>query len=195
MTPGITVVDARSRGKEKKMKRGIIMLAAMLAALVLGSGVALAATIVGTNNADTRTGTANRDLMYGLGGNDILRGLDGNDEIHGDAGSDQNLNGGPGNDEVSGGSGGDVIAGGASTTSGQNELYGGSGADTIVADVPGAYDEVYGGSGNDLIFVADGLYDYVDCGHYASPNSSASDSDTIYADAGDEVVECENTNP
>lgn len=158
------------------MKRGLLILVAMLAALVLGSGVAFAATIVGTNNADTRTGTVNRDVMYGLGGNDSLNGRGGNDEVYG----------GPGNDGVSGG---------ASTTSGQNELYGGSGADTITADLPAAFDEVYGGSGNDRIYAADGLYDYVDCGLYASPNSSAPDTDTVYADAGDEIVECEIINP
>src|SRR5918997_1440683 len=91
------------------MKRGLLILVAMLAAMVLGSGVALAATIVGTNNADTRSGTVNRDTMYGLGGNDTLKGLGGNDEIHGDAGNDENLNGGFWQEEVSAGSGNDTI--------------------------------------------------------------------------------------
>ena len=175
----------------RNMKRGMMMLATMLAALVLGSGVALAATIVGTNNADTRTGTVNRDVMYGLGGNDSLDGRGGNDEIQGGVGGDFPLNGGGGNDEVYGGSGSDGISGGASTSDGQNELYGGSGADTITADTPAAYDEVYGGSGNDLIFAEDNLFDYVDCGRYAGPNLSTLDSDTVYADPQDEVISCE----
>lgn len=55
------------------------MLTAISIAVVIGSGVALAATIVGTNGNDTRNGTANRDVMYGLGGSDRLHGRAGNE--------------------------------------------------------------------------------------------------------------------
>lgn len=186
--------------KEKQMRRVSMMVMTMLAALVLGSGVALAATIVGTNGDDTRNGTTNRDVIYGLGGNDTLRGRGGNDEIDGGTGSDPNLSGGTGNDEVSGGSGpdflygyeggdvlyggngSDIVSGGDAPTAGQNELYGGPGADGITADIPAASDDVYGGSGNDTVYADDNTIDDIDCGVYASPTDSSGDSDTVYAD-------------
>ena len=155
------------------MRRTVLLLTAIAAALVLGSGVAHAATLVGTNRADNLQGTSNSDKIYGLNGGDTLNGRGGNDEISGDAGNDG-------------------IVGGASTTSGQNELYGGSGADYISADMPAAYDEVYGGSGDDTIFADDGRYDYVNCGRYSSPGSFVLDNDIVYVDSTDEVVGCEN---
>lgn len=70
------------------MRRTILTFTMLLTTLLLGSGVALAATIVGNGGDDTRKGTANRDVMYGLGGNDSLNGRGGNDEIDGGADSD-----------------------------------------------------------------------------------------------------------
>ncbi|MBA2345316.1 MAG: hypothetical protein H0V83_09575 [Rubrobacter sp.] len=140
------------------MGRVSLMITTMLVALVLGSGVALAATIVGTNGDDTRNGTANRDVMYGLGGDDILRGRGGNDEIDGGANGDMYLSGGAGNDEVSGGSGADG-------------LFGGDG-----------FDLLYGGNGADGIYADDDVLDYIDCGIYRSPGTTVLDNDTVYAD-------------
>jgi len=155
----------------------------------VASGVAWAATIVGTNGDDTRRGTEARDFMYGLNGDDDLRGRGGNDLIEGGAGRDI-LRGQERNDEVWGGSAIDEIYLGTSPTSGQDEGYGGSGADFIDAD-NGTFDEVYAGSGNDFIVADDGAGDVVDCGTYASPTSSASDFDSIDADAADILTECE----
>jgi Ca2+-binding RTX toxin-like protein len=208
-----------TRQEEVLMKRTILTIAAVLTALVLGSGVALAATIVGTNGDDTRNGTVNRDVMYGLGGKDTLNGREGNDEIDGGAGNDPNLTGSTGNDEVSGGSGldslrgndgndilyggngADDISAGTATAFAQNEMYGGPGADTINAQSPAAFDEVYGGSGNDVIDAEDDRLDYIDCGVYSSPGNAADDTDMVNADRtadGDSIddvlYECEIVN-
>jgi Ca2+-binding RTX toxin-like protein len=78
----------------------------MGAALVLGSGVALAATVrcnsseevcKGTNKDDTLLGTKKANDMSGLRGNDTLRGLGGSDNLDGGAGDDT-LEGGDGFD-------------------------------------------------------------------------------------------------
>jgi Ca2+-binding RTX toxin-like protein len=71
----------------------------VVTALLLASGVALAATIecrtepgtnlcVGTPDNDRLFGTATSDLMKGRGGSDVLRAEEGSDELRGTAGSD-----------------------------------------------------------------------------------------------------------
>ena len=105
------------------MKRTLLALTAILAALALSSGVALAATIIcqpgadclGTKNADTLEGTAGQDHIYGRVGGDTLKGLGGFDVLYGQGGNDKLfggserdfLTGGPGKDSISGGGGDD----------------------------------------------------------------------------------------
>ena len=172
------------------MRRILLLVAAIAMAVVVASGVAWAATIVGTNGDDTRTGTENRDFMYGLNGDDTLVGRGGDDVIEG-GGQRDILRGGDGNDEVSGGPAHDEIYLGASTAFGHNEAYGGSGRDDIGA-ANGAFDEVYAGSGSDFIAADDGTADVVDCGTYESPTSSIKDYDSINVDAFDQIEDCEN---
>jgi Ca2+-binding RTX toxin-like protein len=144
-------------------KRVILLIATMTAALVIASGVALAANIscpnragnlcVGTNNKDTMTGTARADDM---------RGRDRADRMSARAG----------NDRLTGGLGGDVLSG-----QGDSDRYlfaGGWGQDRIPADgegsgmdtldfsaqtssllidlIPSAGDEAYAGAANTLNF-------------------------------------------
>lgn len=81
------------------------MLVTMAAALLLASGVALAANPIacsgglcnGTTGDDEMTGTSDTDYMYANEGNDTLRGL----------GAFDDLRGGPGNDDLDGGGGND----------------------------------------------------------------------------------------
>jgi Ca2+-binding RTX toxin-like protein len=88
-----------------------------------------------------------------------------------------------------GGNGHDTISFG----NGFAEAYGGPGEDTIDAD-NGLFDDIDGGSGDDTIKAADGVKDIVDCGEFASPFSSASDTDTADIDEGLDVIEdCEIT--
>jgi Ca2+-binding RTX toxin-like protein len=151
------------------MRRVALVLTAMALALVLASGVALAANKVGTNGPDTLRGTNKADNLFGRGDNDILLALAGND----------NLLGGPGKDIVYGGdenrlSGGDKnMVGG----SGNDSVIGGRGSDNVlgeegkdlVADGPDrefATDNVSGGDGNDVVAAVNrpAFVDIVSCG-------------------------------
>ena len=93
------------------MRRTVLALTTMAAALILGSGIALAAAVSGTQGNDTLRGTIRVDQIYGLNGNDTLDAYRGSDELYGGAGND-NLNAGPGQDELYGGSGIDNLFGG-----------------------------------------------------------------------------------
>jgi Ca2+-binding RTX toxin-like protein len=102
----------------KTMKRTGLLFAATLLALVVFSGVALAATLTcqaevecfGTKQADTMNGTDAQDLMYGKGRGDTLNGLGTNDLLFGQGGADK-LFGGPGGDYMTGGPGNDALSG------------------------------------------------------------------------------------
>lgn len=116
------------------------MLVVMGLGLVLGSGVAFAAAIAGTQNNDTLTGTLDADFIYGLNGRDIISGRAGSDEIYGGAGGDR-LVGNLGNDEIYGGSGLDELFGGVGNdfiNSADNDVPDsvdcGDGSDRVVAD-------------------------------------------------------------
>ena len=65
------------------MRRTVLLLTSMALALVLVSGVALAATFYGTDGNDDIRGTQESDQIFGRGGNDILGGGKGDDVIHG----------------------------------------------------------------------------------------------------------------
>jgi Ca2+-binding RTX toxin-like protein len=90
------------------MKRVFLLLTVMAAALVVASGVGLAATFNGTDHADRLVGTAKGDTIKGYGGGDTMigkgsadtiRGYAGNDTTDGESGTDT-LVGGPGNDRI-----------------------------------------------------------------------------------------------
>lgn len=83
----------------------------LVVASMLGTGVAMAAAISGTQGNDTLRGTRQVDQIYGLNGNDTLYGRARGDELYGGAGND-NLYGGSGADDIYGGSGQDNLFGG-----------------------------------------------------------------------------------
>lgn len=97
--------------KGEVVSRTVLLLAAMGVALLLGTGVALAAAVSGTQGNDTLRGTPQDDQIYGLNGNDTLYGFERSDELYGGAGND-NLYGSSGADEIYGGSGQDNLFGG-----------------------------------------------------------------------------------
>jgi hypothetical protein len=118
--------SARGRGdpppKGEKMKRTArrtIILATLMMALMLSSGVALAVTkqcqaqadCFGTKRADILWGTDGPDSVYGRAGGDTLKGLGERDELYGQAGSDR-IFGGPEHDYLVGGAGNDAMRGG-----------------------------------------------------------------------------------
>lgn len=137
------------------IRKTVLLLTVMAAAILLSAGVALAARVLcdggvckGTNRGDLMTGTNRVDKMYGLGGNDRMGGGRGNDYMLGGPGADS-MGGGYGNDVMYGGDGGDTLSGGFAN----DRIFGGPGSDTV-----------YGGSGNDYINVVDGQPDSIRCG-------------------------------
>lgn len=122
------------------MKRVVLMITVMAAAVALASGVALAETFRGTDGHDEYYGTTDADKVHGKGGDDLLLGDRGDDAIRG-------------------GSGGDVIG----AYHGDDTVYGGSGKDKVNGG-DGA-DEVYAGSGDDIVEQGrDGEKDRINCG-------------------------------
>lgn len=145
------------------MRRGVLLLASMVLAMLLASGIAFAAVIQGTPGDDKNlNGTPRGDAIYGYGGDDELRGYEGSDR----------LDGGTGNDRMRGMKGNDLLLGRA----GRDTIYGQRGADRVEA-----------GSGNDFINVArpsGDESDAVTCGR---------GYDTVFANRKDGVSrDCEN---
>jgi hemolysin type calcium-binding protein len=105
------LTPAALREEAQMMRSTMLLLAAMVAAMLLASGVALAATVIncaddpvapcdGTTGDDEMTGTSETDDIYAKEGNDTLRGLEKIDDLRGGPGND-NLDGGGGNDTYS----------------------------------------------------------------------------------------------
>jgi hypothetical protein len=164
----------------------MLLVAAMGMALVVGSGVALAATIdcttspcLGTPEPENIFGSANPEEIRALAGGDFIFPGYGNDVVYGDEGNDTVL-ALYGNDTIYGGPDGDgsAIAAsfGYSNLEGEEDsdtVYGGGGNDYVDAaanDKPGAFpttapvDSSYGGAGNDRIYTKDGNVDIINCG-------------------------------
>jgi Ca2+-binding RTX toxin-like protein len=119
--------------------------------VALTAGVALAANINGTANADligpapfNGTSLTGDDVIRALAGNDRVDAFTGNDKIFGSDGDDELL-GAEGNDNVKGETGDDTI-------------------DLAVFDTPNALDKGYGGDGDDVFTAEDGNKDLINCG-------------------------------
>jgi hemolysin type calcium-binding protein len=162
----------QGKDSEDRMARRIaLMLVALVAALVLASGVAIAALVTcpagggiceGTPNDDDIDGSLQDDQIFAKAGNDLVLAAAGNDTVHGDEGDD-GIDGQEGDDALHGDLGVDELA----SATGKDFFSGGRGNDTISANDSGGTggsDTVNGGRGDDTIFVADGEKDTVDCG-------------------------------
>jgi hypothetical protein len=146
--------------KKFTIRLGLLATAVVAAVLVVG-GAALAAMIEGDPNDNTLQGTVGADAIYGNGGNDTIYGLGGNDELDGGEGNDTIYGGNEyysvaGDDWVVGRVGNDVLVGGP----GRDILHGGPGSDVlhegprndgVVDRINGAYDDdrIYAASGKD----------------------------------------------
>ena len=111
------------------MRRGALLFTTVSLLLALSAGVALAATLFGTDATDNLAGTRGDDVLSGRGGGDIMIGR-------------------PGDDVVLGGAGPDNVSG----DGGKDLLYGGAGGDQVYAD-DGRRDAVSCGGGTDTVFV------------------------------------------
>ena len=152
------------------MRRLVLLLTVMAAALVLASGVALAVNRVGTNGHDVLKGTDGKDNLIGLGGQDDLFGKGGgSDNLVGGEGKDNVLAGderrlGRGDKNLVGGPGNDVVL----TGKGSDNAVGGDGNDFLFECCLREFskDTLSGGSGNDVIDVSHkpAVQDVVTCG-------------------------------
>jgi Ca2+-binding RTX toxin-like protein len=69
-------------------RRGILIVAAMLVALVAVAGMALAETLTGNDRDNRLIGSNQRDSISGGGGDDLIKGLRSIDSLNGGAGND-----------------------------------------------------------------------------------------------------------
>lgn len=129
--------------------------ATVVAAILVASGVAVAATMVGTEGNDTLNGTQGDDTMSGYGGSDWFNASGGSDVVYGGPGNDT-TGGGAGADKLHGQEDNDTMNDGPSTEVAVDELYGGPGDDKVNAgagnDVlrgESGIDAIRGGLGND----------------------------------------------
>ena len=134
------------------MSKAILMLATMAKAMLLASGVALAASVKGTGGDDVLYGTEFRDTIIPFDGKDTVYSLGGNDAVRHSFGDDL-IYGGAGNDTLRGGRGSDVI-------------YGGPGKDLIDC----AYKATRAGDVADSAYYTPGEDTVVDCKTKISPD-------------------------
>ena len=155
------------------MRKPIVLVASMAAALFVVGSVALAAIIDGTAGDDTLNGTSKSDFIFAHGGNDIIYGRSGHDELWSGFGSDR-AEGHAGHDTLHGEGGNDTLNGG----NGDDELRGADGVDVL-----------NGGGNDDRLYDRDGNTaekDRFNCG---------SGTDFVRADPTDQVSSsCENAN-
>ena len=188
----------------KIKNRAIGLLTTMAVVLVLGSGVALAATAIncranticyGTPNPDTMSGSDLPDYMLAKGGEDTIHGYADKDTLQGDKGSDH-LYGDSGADKSLWG--GAFDEGTKTYPDNSNDyVHGGSGNDSIFGGIAqGGVDRLYGELGNDRIDASQKhqedfkpvTKEIIDCG--------AGAQDEVYFDKGlDVVTNCEIKHP
>jgi Ca2+-binding RTX toxin-like protein len=139
------------REKETGMGRMAMVLTAVALMVVLSAGVAVAASITGTQDRDVLDGSGKNETISGLGGPDTLNGSGGRDTVKGGDGGDE-AGGGAGADEVYGGPGDDYLIDAPDNY--RDVLHGNSGEDNVqVRDFPAVKDVVYCGSGRDTSYV------------------------------------------
>jgi serralysin len=146
-------------------------------------------TLTGGKGNDILEGSVGNDVADGGNGNDTINGGDGNDVLSGGRGDD-NFNTGQGDDVVFGGQGNDRIGGMA----GRDVVMAGAGDDFIAWNDPTG-DVVFGGRGNDTILGGDIAADEIHGGAgddliraFTTSPESATASDRLFGDAGDDVV-------
>jgi len=192
----------------KIKNRAIGLLTTMAVVLVLGSGVALAATTIhcpnepsqgtpssylycyGTSLADTMVGSDLPDMMYGKGANDTMHGYADSDSLYGEKGSDHIYGDSGADNYLWGGTEGTITHPYPDTS--DDYVHGGSGADNIGGGLAqGGVDRLYGEGGNDTISASQRQAQFspvtkeiIDCG--------AGASDEVFFDKGLDVVKnCE----
>lgn len=153
------------------MRKSVLLLLTSIAlAVLLASGIALAATVNCNPDAYKCVGTSGPDTLYGTSDDyDNIRGREGADKIYGLGGDDRTIHseglyGDDGDDVVRGGQGNDSVYGGH----GSDRVFGGPGSDSITGEtqnyVGPAPDFISGGEGDDFIRAGDTTRDRIYCG-------------------------------
>ena len=119
------------------MRRTILLVGAMLAAPIMVSAAAWAATTIHCPNDPLHIGGG---TCWGTKGDDVLIGTDGRNEINASFGDDL-VRAGPGSDFISNGE--------SDYSFGEDENHGGQGADYIVGQLDS--EQHFGGPGDDHI--------------------------------------------
>jgi hypothetical protein len=169
-------------------RRATQLIVVMATALLVATGVALAASVncaenpktangststtpcKGTSSDDTITGTEFDDYIVGSYGNDQIDGLGGKDKLYGGY-NDDTINGDTDNDYIDGSYNNDTIDG----ADGDDIIYGGPNRDTIEGGA--GVDTIRGDNEVDSINAADGEVDFINCG---------TGTDKLQADAYDD---------
>jgi Ca2+-binding RTX toxin-like protein len=199
------------------MRRTITLaLLAAAMAMLLASGVALAADIIckggsdpclGTNETDDMVGTNRAEVIKALADDDTLDGLDGDDTLHGGRGREvylgrigDGIEGGNGDDTYFGGPGGDSLTDldrsgrngctgesmPAPACTGRDTMHGGEGMD----DLDGAIgpDFLHGGKGWDALFAGPGN-DVLRGGGFHDLVVGEQGSDRMMGQGGDDTMD------
>jgi len=127
----------------------ILLVTTIGVAMLLASGVALAATIEGTPEDDHLIGTPNTDFIYGRGGNDLIEARAARDVVFGGRAHDD-IYGEERGDQLFGQEGNDYLVG----NGGEDEHFGFGGDDVIVSGNDKQADEVRCGTGFDVAYVS-----------------------------------------
>jgi Ca2+-binding RTX toxin-like protein len=161
------------------MRKTVLLLASMGLAVLLASGLVLAApkgvTITRCSAGVPCVGTSGPDMIYGTEFSDEISALGGDDKIIPYAEDDRVL-AGDGNDEVRHSVGGDYIEGG----SGADTLRGGFGIDTIYGNTPRSQS----------VDAPDGSRDLIDCAYLESRGDVGQDVGYGNSADRDTVVDC-----
>jgi hypothetical protein len=164
-----------------------VLMATSALALLVGGGVALAATIncpnatggycYGTSVGDAMYGTPNVDRMYGFGGADLIYGYGSADIMYGgnETGWGDRMLGGGGADQINGQGGDDGLYG----NNGNDTINGGAGDDIVQGDF--GSDTLTTGTGADRVNAQDGQQDFITCEDPAN--------DLVYYDRGLDVLQ------
>ena len=108
------------------MRKTVLLCAALLAAMLLASGVAWALTTITCTASKSCQGTGGDDEIYGTDLRDVIIPYDGNDVVYANGGNDE-VRHSFGDDTIYGGPGNDTLRGGRGT----DRIYGGPGKDLI----------------------------------------------------------------
>jgi Ca2+-binding RTX toxin-like protein len=159
------------------------MTAVVVAALMLGFGVAEAGAGGASCNGRQATIVSNAAKIVGTKAPDVIVAGPGDNAIYGEGGDDV-ICAGDGDDTIFGGRGNDAIFG----EEGDDTIHGERGSDEL--DGGGGSDHVYGESGNENMTGGDGDHDYVDGGQGDdSVSGGAGDFDVVVGGTGNDKID------